>query len=218
MATTSRVGGVLIAAIALPAYACDLPKLPVIPAKDQIGDQAPAINAATGAYFDGMRLYADCIEAALEAAGGDAAPRSVKTAFVARSQAAVAEAEAIQKLYQERFTAGQTAKPGTEAALRKLVEGLANGTPDYDAMTPSMQRATRQQLGNLRRGAEAVGKITSLEFTGVDPQGSDVYQIHGESGTMTGRIKLDEEDKISVAWLSPPAGTRPPRRGPYSRR
>ena len=46
---TNVVGGLLLAVVALPALACDLPKLPVIPAKDQIGDQAPAVTAATTA-------------------------------------------------------------------------------------------------------------------------------------------------------------------------
>src|SRR6185503_13670035 len=100
--TTSRIGGLLLGAIALPAFACDLPKLPVIPAKDQIGDQAPAVSAATGAYFDGMRAYAACIQEQLGAAGGEAAPASVKAVYVARSAAAVAEAQAVQQLYQER--------------------------------------------------------------------------------------------------------------------
>ena len=201
---TSRIGGILLAATAVPAFACDLPKLPVIPARDRIGDQAQAVNDATAAYFDGMRAYAGCIQDELAAAGGDAAPPSVKAAYVARSQAAVTEAQAVQQLYQERVAVvGQAAKPGTEAALRKLVEGLASGMPDYDAMTDGMQRLTRQQLGNLRRDAAALGAITSLEFTGPDPRGFDIFQIRGESGSMEARIVLDEEGKISGALLRP---------------
>ena len=45
----SRIGGLVLGAVAFPAFACDLPRLPIIPAKDQIGDQAPTVSAATGA-------------------------------------------------------------------------------------------------------------------------------------------------------------------------
>jgi hypothetical protein len=213
---SNYVAAFLLGATTLPALACDLPKLPVIPAKDQIGDRAPAVNAATAAYFDGMRVYAGCIQDQLAAAGGDTAPASVKAAYVARSEAAVAEAQAIQQLYQERVAvAAASGKPGTEAALRKLVEGLASGTPDYDSMTAGMQRATRQQLGDLRRDTAALGPITSLEFTGADPRGLDIYQIRGENGSLEGRIGLDEEGKISAAWLRPPGAARvAPRRSP----
>src|SRR5688572_16487809 len=182
--TINVVGGVLLAAVALPALACDLPKLPVIPARDQIGDQAPAVTAATSAYFEGMRAYADCIASALAAAGGDAAPASVKNALVERNHAAVAEAQAIQKLYQDRVAAGQSATPGTQLALRTLIEGLATGMPDYDLLTPEMQRLTRQQLGNLQRDTSALGAIQSIEFRGVGAMGWDMFEVHGESATM----------------------------------
>ena len=210
------VAALLLGACVSPAFACDLPKLPVIPAREQIGNQAAAVNEATAAYFDGMRGYAACIQEQLQAAGGDAAPASVKAAYVARSEAAVEEAQAVQQLYQERVAvAGQSAKPGTEAALRKLVEGLASGTPDYDSMTAGMQRATRQQLGDLRRDTARLGKLTSLEFTGTDPRGLDIFQIRGENGSLEGRISLDEEGKISAAWLRPPGPARiTPRRSP----
>ena len=201
---TDVVGGLLLAAVALPAMACDLPKLPVIPAADQIGDQAPAVTAATSGYFEGMRAYATCIQSALAAAGGDAAPASFKAVLSARSNAAVAEAEAVDKLYQERVGAAQTATRGTEPALRKLVEGLATGTPDYDLLTEQMQRLTRQQLGNLKRDTAALGAIQSIEFRGVGATGWDVFDVQGENATMNARIHLDDQGKIDGALLQPP--------------
>src|SRR5262245_28650563 len=120
---TNVVGALLLGAVALPALACELPKIPVIPVRDQLGDQGPAVTAATSAYFEGMRAYADCIEAALAAGGGDAAPASFKDAMIERNHAAVLEAQEIQKLYQERVAVGQTATPGSELALRKYIEG-----------------------------------------------------------------------------------------------
>jgi hypothetical protein len=150
-----------------------------------------------------MRAYAACIQAELAAAGGDSAPPSVKAALLARSSTAVAEAEAINALYQQRIGAGQTASAGTESAARKLIEGLATGMPDYDSMTPELARLTRQQLGNLRRDTAALGAIVGVDFTGVGAQGNDIYQVRGENGAMEIRIALDDDGRIEFALLSP---------------
>jgi hypothetical protein len=186
-----------------PAMACDLPKLPVIPAADQIGDQAPAVTAATSAYFEGMRTYADCIEAELAAAGGDAAPASVKAALVARNRVAVAEAQTIQKLFQERIGAGQTATPGSEEALRKYIEGIASGTPDYDAMTEEWARTARQQMGFVRPSVASGGDVQSIEFVGIDTEGRNIYEVRQANGTMNARISLNADGKIDFAMLRP---------------
>jgi hypothetical protein len=211
---TNVVGGLLLAAVALPAIACDLPKLPLIPAADQIGDQAPAVTAATSAYFEGMRTYAACIEAALADAGGDAAPASLKAVLSARGDAAVVEAQAVDKLYRERVGAVQTATPQTEPALRKLIEGLATGMPDYDLLTEQMQRLTRQQLGTLRRDTAALGAIQSIEFRGVGAMGWDVFDVQGENATMNARIHLDDQGKIDGAILQAPL--KPGEKRPFS--
>jgi hypothetical protein len=203
ISATNVVGGLLLAAAALPALACDLPKIPVIPARDQIGDQAPAVTAATSAYFESMRAYADCIEAALAAAGGDAAPASFKDTLIERNHAAVAEAQEIQKLYQERVAVGQTATPGSEVALRKYIEGIASGMPDYDAMTPEWARTAKQTLAFSQRAAAAAGAIQSVEFGGIDPDGRNIYVVHQANGVTNARIGLDADGKVNFAMLRP---------------
>ena len=195
----------MLAAVALPAMACDLPKIPVIPARDKIGDQAPAVTAATSAYFEAMRTYADCIEAALAAAGGDDAPASFKDAMIERNNAAVLEAQEIQKLYQERVAVGQTATPGSEDALRKYIEGIASGKPDYDAMTPEWARSAKQSLAFAQRAAAAAGAIQSMEFAGIDPDGRNIYVVHQANGTTNARIGLDADGKVNFAMLRPAA-------------
>ena len=197
---TEVVGGLLLGAVALPALACDLPTLPVIPVT-AVGDQASAVTAATGAYFDGIKAYAGCIESSLTAAGGDGAPASVKSVLMKRSQAAVAEAAAVQKLYQERVAGAASGPRATESALRKLVEGLATGMPDYEQLTPEMQRLTKQQLAGLQSNVGALGAVTNLEFTGVNPRGWDTFQVHGENGAIPAMIHLDADGKIDGALL-----------------
>lgn len=200
---TYVVGGLLLTVVALPALACDMPKIPVIPARDKIGDQAPAVTAATSAYFEGMRAYADCIEALLAAAGGDAAPAAFKDAIIERNNAAVAEAQEVQRLYQERVAVGQTATPGSEVALRKLIEGRASGMPDYDSMTEAFARTERQQMRFLQPMAAAAGAIRSIEFGGIDQDGRNIFVVHQEKGTMNARIGLDAAGKIDFAMLRP---------------
>jgi hypothetical protein len=210
--SSKYVGYVFCGAIALPAFACDLPKVPVIPPGDQIGGQTAAVTEETAAYFDGMRAYATCIQDDLAAAGGDAAPASVRDVLLARGAAAVAEAQVVQRLFQERVAAGQTATPGSEEALRKLIEGVASGTPDYDAMTEDMARTTRQQLGFLRPSLAAAGAIRSIKFGGIDPEGRNIYEVTHENSTTNARIALAADGKVEFATLrvTPPAGERRP--------
>jgi hypothetical protein len=94
------VAGLWLGALASTTLACELPPLVVIPAKDKVGDQAAAIRDATSAYFVAMKTYTDCVQAALTAAGGNSAPTITKTVLIARNNAAVAEADAVKKLFE----------------------------------------------------------------------------------------------------------------------
>ena len=82
------------------ALACDMPALVAIPPKDELGDRAAEIEAEVGIYFDAMRAYTACVQAALTAAGGDSAQPIVKSVLVARNNAAVAEVQAVVKIFQ----------------------------------------------------------------------------------------------------------------------
>jgi chitinase len=94
------VAGLWLGALASTTLACELPPLVAIPPKDKIGDQAAAIRDATKTYFDAMKAYTDCVQAELTAAGGNSAPTITKTVLVARNNAAVAEADAVKKLFE----------------------------------------------------------------------------------------------------------------------
>jgi Domain of unknown function (DUF3471)/Glyoxalase superfamily protein len=113
-----------------------------------------------------------------------------------------AAAQAINSRIAERMKS-QSASPGTEAALRRLIDGLTSGRPDYDDMSPALAEATRQQLPNLRSGHQELGAVQSIAFLGVGPQGEDVYTARHENGASHWRIALDSNGKISTAWVSP---------------
>src|SRR5215831_21350707 len=109
------IGALALCSAAARAYACDLPSIPLIPAQSEVGERLDQVRAEASVYFSGMRAYSACVQAELKAAGGDAAAGVVKAMLVARNNAAVAEAQAVQKLFEERIGGGLTPKPGTEA-------------------------------------------------------------------------------------------------------
>src|SRR5262245_58987301 len=47
----------------------------------------------------------------------------------------------------------KTPIPGSDAALRRLIEGLREGTPNYSEMSPALARAWRRQLPQLQMTA-----------------------------------------------------------------
>ena len=102
--TTLIVGGILTG-IAGNALACELPKLAVIPPKDQVAGKEAEIRAAASAYFTAMQAYTACLQAELAGAGGDSASAVVKKVLVARNNAAVAEAEFMMKLFTDNVGA-----------------------------------------------------------------------------------------------------------------
>jgi hypothetical protein len=99
MRITTIICGGILTGIAGGAMACDLPKIAIIPPKDQVAGKEAEIRAAAGAYFTAMQAYTACIQAELAGAGGEAAPDVVKKVLVARNNAAVAEAEFVMKLF-----------------------------------------------------------------------------------------------------------------------
>jgi hypothetical protein len=101
MRLTTIVSSGLLMGIAGSAVACDLPKLAVIPAKDQVAGKEAEIRASANAYFTGMQAYAACIQSELAAAGGESAPDLIKRVLVSRNNTAVAEAEFMMKLFTD---------------------------------------------------------------------------------------------------------------------
>jgi Glyoxalase superfamily protein/Domain of unknown function (DUF3471) len=97
----------------------------------------------------------------------------------------------------------QSASPGTEAALRRLIDGIISGKPNYDEMSSSLAEATRHQLPNLQSCLAELSAVQSVRFLGVGTQGEDVYTVRHENGASHWRIALDSKGKISTAWVTP---------------
>lgn len=96
------------------ALACDLPPLVEIPKDAKSHEQD--VRTAMQAYFDQMKTYTACVQQALTDAGGDNAPKLTKSVLVARNNAAVAEVEAVMKIFNAAIEGGDAAAAGAKPA------------------------------------------------------------------------------------------------------
>jgi len=105
-----------------------------------------------------------------------------------------AAAQQISDQAKARF-ASQTASPGTDAALRHLLDGILAGNVDYSRMSPAIADATRKQEAALAHLKDQ-GAITSIRFVGVAEDGCDVYSVLQENGATHWQISLDDKGLI----------------------
>lgn len=96
----------------------------------------------------------------------------------------------------------QTATPGSEAALRRLMEGISTGKPNFAEMSPKLADATRQQLPRLEAAMAHLGSVESVEFRGVGNQGWDIYEVKQEHGSSQWRIALGPDGIITGALVT----------------
>ncbi len=120
----------------------------------------------------------------------------------AEAKQAADDMAARTAFYAKRFK-DQRPAPGSEAALRKMIEDLRLGKPDYDHMSPGLAAATRQQLTQLQSAIIQLGSVQSVTFTGVGPGGADIYQVKFEKGSLEYRIWLAPDGKIESANVRP---------------
>jgi hypothetical protein len=107
-----------------------------------------------------------------------------------------------------------TALPGSEAAVRRNIEDLARGTPDYARMSEDLAKITKQQLPQLQADMSKLGPIQSVTFKKVGPDGLDVYEVTLANGTMESGILISPDGRIVAAWIGPPD---PPASAPAAR-
>jgi CubicO group peptidase (beta-lactamase class C family) len=107
-------------------------------------------------------------------------------------------AAAVAKRFKD-----QKAMPGSDIALRKMIDDLRLGKPDYDRMSTGMAAATRQQLPQLQPMISQMGAMQSMTFTGVGPGGADIYTVKFENGSLEYRIMLGPDGKVEGAQVRP---------------
>lgn len=96
----------------------------------------------------------------------------------------------------DRRVKAQVASPQSEPDVRRLIDELRLGNPDYDRMSPDLARQTRHQIKEEQRTFEKLGALRSLTFTRVGPAGPDIYRATFTNGAQEWRIWLSPEGRV----------------------
>jgi hypothetical protein len=93
--------------------------------------------------------------------------------------------------------------PGSEEMLRRYIEAIDRGEPNYDRMTSEVAAQTRQQLPFNQAILSRLGALQAMSFRGVSSLGSDVYIAHFTNGSAEWRIGLVKDGTIGRIALGP---------------
>jgi len=111
-----------------------------------------------------------------------------------------AQATALQAAAAKRFK-DQTQAPGSEAALRRGIEELRLGQPNYELMSAGLAEATRTQLPQLNEMITQLGAVETVTFKGVGRAGADIFEVKFEHGSTEWRIIMESEKKVASAGV-----------------
>ena len=104
----------------------------------------------------------------------------------------------------ERVSApGLMPTAGTEAALRRLVAGLASGSPDYDKLSPQFAEIVRRDLPRTQPLFSSMGELKSVTFRGRGEIGDDVYNLVFANGEVMMSAALDADGRMAGGILQP---------------
>lgn len=93
--------------------------------------------------------------------------------------------------------------PGTEAALRRLVAGLAGGVPDYDKLAPQFAEVVRRDLPMTHPMFKSMGELKSITFRNKGPMGDDAYDLTFANGNVLMSAALDAQGRMVGGILAP---------------
>jgi hypothetical protein len=85
-----------------------------------------------------------------------------------------------------------------EAALRRLIEGMASGRPDYDQLSPAFAENVRSHLAAFQPALARLGPIQSVTFRGPGSDG-DTFEVRFAKGVRIVSIKLTPAGKVDGA-------------------
>ena len=94
---------------------------------------------------------------------------------------------------------------GTDAALRRLVGGLASGSPDYDRLSPQFAAIVRRDLPITHPLFSSMGELKSVTFLGRGETGDDVYNLVFAKGGVIMSTALDADGRATGGILQPVA-------------
>ena len=98
----------------------------------------------------------------------------------------------LQRRFDQRIPS-----PGTEASMRRYIESLETGTPNYNEMEPALAAVVRRELPTISKMIKQMGEFRSLTFKGVGYDGRDVYYVTFANGLIEWRIApLSADGKV----------------------
>ncbi|HJY36697.1 MAG TPA: serine hydrolase, partial [Steroidobacteraceae bacterium] len=118
----------------------------------------------------------------------------------------IAAAES-KPLVEAAMAAGQRLREqrpatGGEAMLRRVVASVANGKPDYAAMTADQAKEIRSSLTEFRSTLDALGALKAVRFQKVLESGIDYYVLDFEKGAADAAVELAKDGRVSGLWVA----------------
>jgi DNA-binding transcriptional MerR regulator len=86
--------------------------------------------------------------------------------------------------------------PGSQKALRQMLDAGRAGNPNYDQMSPEFAQAVRGQLPYWQIVGQYFGAIVSIEFLRVSDQGWDIYKVQHENDVHRYRIAMGDDGRV----------------------
>lgn len=93
----------------------------------------------------------------------------------------------------------QTAAPGGEAIVRRLIEEARSGKVAFGIMTPRLAGLMGEHLAEDQATIVKLGALESVTFKAVGPGGADIYTCKFTNGSIEYRIWLDPRGKLDNA-------------------
>jgi len=104
-------------------------------------------------------------------------------------------AKVIKQAIADRIT-DRIPLPGSEQALRQILESGRAGDMNYDQMSRDFAQIVRAQVPYWRILGQYFGAIVSIEFLRVSNQGWDIYKVQHENDVHQYRIALGDDGKV----------------------
>ena len=104
--------------------------------------------------------------------------------------------------FAKRFK-DQTPAPGSDVALRQMIEDVRLPKPTYALLGPDIAAAVSQQLPQTQATLAKLGATQSVTFKAVGPAGPDIYTVKFEHGALEYRVWLSADGKIESTNYRP---------------
>jgi hypothetical protein len=101
--------------------------------------------------------------------------------------------------------ANQTPQPGSEAALRRMLDGMTQGKIDYGQVEPMLADVLREREVAIDQLMKQMGPVKSVSFKSVGQQGWDTYEVQHANGKLNYLLTLAPNGKVAgfMQMISP---------------